>query len=199
MTFQDEYVCRYTPSTSVCRTCVGLAWLQKREPVSHSESRRVGHKPNVTWNQRKLQHRVRGDCGLTSSLWAPSRPELLVGPSYCPEPKPEDTQVENTSAHVCLVSLGLFTRTGSFFISSRVFLSLFVQNQSLLVRLSRVIRSSQLIPSCQLTYLVRFVSWVLVCSAGVLTGIPCSCGLSSRLWSSFLEASIFSGSAASTM
>lgn len=32
-----------------------------------------------------------------------------------------------------------------------------------------------------------------------LTGIPCSCGLSSRLWSSFLEASIFSGSAASTM
>lgn len=35
--------------------------------------------------------------------------------------------------------------------------------------------------------------------AGVLTGIPCSCGLSRRLWSSFLEASIFSGSAASTM
>lgn len=34
---------------------------------------------------------------------------------------------------------------------------------------------------------------------GVLTGMPCSCGLSSRLCSSFLEASIFSWSAASTM
>lgn len=33
----------------------------------------------------------------------------------------------------------------------------------------------------------------------VLTGIPCSWGLSSRLWSSFLEASIFPWSAASTM
>lgn len=33
----------------------------------------------------------------------------------------------------------------------------------------------------------------------LLTGIPCSCGLSSRLCSSFLEASIFSRSAASTM
>lgn len=32
-----------------------------------------------------------------------------------------------------------------------------------------------------------------------LTGMPCSWGLSSRLWSSFLEASIFSWSAASTM
>lgn len=32
-----------------------------------------------------------------------------------------------------------------------------------------------------------------------LTGMPCSCGLSSRLCSSFLEASIFSWSAASTM
>lgn len=32
-----------------------------------------------------------------------------------------------------------------------------------------------------------------------LTGIPCSCGLSKRLCSSFLEASIFSLSAASTM
>lgn len=32
-----------------------------------------------------------------------------------------------------------------------------------------------------------------------LTGIPCSCGLSNRLCSSFFDASIFSGSAASTM
>ena len=133
VTFQDEYVCRYTPSTSFCRTCVGLAWLQKGEPVSHSESRHEGHicmkqNQNVTRNQRKLQHGVRGDCGLTSSLWAPSRPELLVGPSYCPEPKPGDTQVENTSAQVCWVSLGSFTRSGSFFIISWVVLSLFVQN-----------------------------------------------------------------------
>lgn len=27
---------------------------------------------------------------LTSSLWAPSHPELLVGPSYYPEPEPEE-------------------------------------------------------------------------------------------------------------
>ena len=32
-----------------------------------------------------------------------------------------------------------------------------------------------------------------------LTGIPASCGLSSKLWSSFLEASSFSWSAESTM
>lgn len=32
-----------------------------------------------------------------------------------------------------------------------------------------------------------------------LTGIPCNCGLSSKLWSSFLDASTFSWSAASTI
>lgn len=34
---------------------------------------------------------------------------------------------------------------------------------------------------------------------GLLTGMPANCGFSRRLWSSFLDASNFSRSAASTM
>lgn len=42
-------------------------------------------------------------------------------------------------------------------------------------------------------------SSLILCKATLLTGIPCNCGLSRRLCSSFREASIFSRSAASTM
>lgn len=122
-----------------------------------------------------FKNRVKVDCcGLTSSLWAPSHPELLVGPSYCPEPKPEDKDRTELS-HIDKYNISGFRSFDRCLVG-------FVWIQLGLIFL-----------------ILLWTDFVMFVSVSGLTGIPCSCGLSSRLWSSFLDASIFSGSAASTM
>ncbi len=97
-------------SDTFCAAAVGdKNWFSVFEKTFHRHIEIFSYTTEkINWNRNwqwgdiiVMSMKKKCERGLTSSLWAPSHPELLVGPSYCPEPKPEDTQKELPSECNC--------------------------------------------------------------------------------------------------